>query len=62
MSGTKLSHDVIAGAFGIAPAMAAEIMFINDDACARAETPEHRFARVRAWVVSDLAPPPSAPS
>lgn len=51
-------RDQVAQAFGIAPAMAAEIEFINDrDYCWAPETPEQRFARVRAWAAKQLAPP-----
>lgn len=42
--------------FGIAPALAAEIMFENDEAGSywREETPEHRWQRVRAWVEGQI--------
>jgi len=41
--------------FGISQAMAAEIMFINDDDFSFAnETPERRFARVRRWIEEQL--------
>lgn len=43
--------------FGIAPAMAAEIMYENDEgSVARGiETPEDRFQRIRAWVVKNIS-------
>lgn len=44
----------VAGTFGIAEAMAAEIVFENDEAGAYKETPEARFDRVRRWVASQL--------
>ncbi len=45
----------IAAAFGIAPAMAAEIAHENDGASPqRDETPEQRYERVRRWVVEHL--------
>lgn len=45
----------IAGLFGIAPAMAAEIVFMNDEAIGwKTETPEERFARMRGWVNSQI--------
>jgi hypothetical protein len=46
----------IAAEFGIAWAMAAEIMFENDaDWWTRHETPEQCFARMRKWVVEHIA-------
>ncbi len=45
-------RDMVAGLFGIAPALAAEIMFQNDDWSY--ETSEHRFARMRAWINTAL--------
>lgn len=45
----------IAELFGIAPAMAAEIMYINDyEEGFRNETPEQRWVRVRAWVEEQI--------
>ena len=41
--------------FGIAPAMAAEIVYMNDEWCAR-ETPEQRWERMRHWVVEQIVP------
>lgn len=38
----------------IAPALAAEIMFFNDDAGGWSETPEQRWSRMRAWVVEQI--------
>jgi hypothetical protein len=53
----QTDRDAISAAFNIAPSMAAEIMFVNDDDFAyHDETPEKRYARVRAWVVSKLDP------
>lgn len=50
--------------FGIAPSMAAEIAYINDE-CGRQvwsqsgpETPEERFTRVRAWVIENIVEQP----
>ena len=40
----------IGNAFGIARSMAAEIEFMNDDWGYKAETPEERWTRMRAWV------------
>ena len=36
--------------FGIATALAAEIVFMNDEAEWRPETPEERWTRMRKWV------------
>ena len=44
----------VAAFFGIAGAMAAEIAYQNDDATPCSETPEQRFVRMRAWVVSQI--------
>ena len=46
-------YEAIATAFGISEAMAREIMFMNDEDGWR-ETPEERFARMRAWIVSQI--------
>jgi len=42
--------------FGIAPALAAEIMFVNDEAAFRVETPEQRWSRMRGWVDQQIGP------
>lgn len=48
-------RDTLGKTFGIAPSMAAEIMFINDDDFSyRDESPAERFHRVRAWVAENL--------
>jgi hypothetical protein len=44
----------VADAFGIAHAMACEIVCENDEASWRAETPEQRFERMRAWIASQI--------
>lgn len=45
--------DGVADAFGIAPALAREIVFENDDdfGFTVGETPEQRFERIRKWLV-----------
>lgn len=43
-------RDAVAKLFGIAPALAAEIVYMNDEAEWHAETPEQRFARMRKWI------------
>ncbi|MGR4897482.1 hypothetical protein ACIPR8_19760 [Stenotrophomonas sp. LARHCG68] len=47
-------RDAVAQAFGIAPAMVAEIVFMNDEASWNAETPEARWGRMREWVGSQI--------
>lgn len=44
----------IAAHFDCAEALAAEIVFENDDAGRMSETPEERWIRVHAWVVENL--------
>jgi len=46
--------DQVATAFGIAPAMAQEIVYMNDEMGSHRETPETRFARMRAWIKSEI--------
>ena len=48
--------EAIAKTFGIAPAMAREIEFENDDdfSYVGKETDEQRFERVRKWIVSQI--------
>ena len=46
--------DRVSKAFNIAPAMAREIVFMNDEAGAYNETPEQRWVRIRAWAGSNL--------
>lgn len=46
----------VADAFGIAYQMASEIVWMNDEAGPRRETPEQRFARVRAWIIGQIRP------
>ena len=48
-------RELVAARFGIAPALAAEIAYENDEAHYYSETPEHRFLRVRAWVVEQIS-------
>ena len=46
--------EIAARLFGIARCMAAEIVYINDEAGRSDETPEARWKRVRAWVEDQL--------
>lgn len=47
-------HEAVAAKFGVSHAMACELMYLNDELGPRSETPEERFARMRAWVVTQL--------
>lgn len=47
-------REGVAEAFGIAPALAAEIVFMNDEGSWNAETPEQRWVRMREWVESNI--------
>lgn len=47
-------REDVAKAFGIAPALAAEIVFMNDEGSWNAETPEERWVRMREWVESNI--------
>lgn len=54
MSGIDVEdRDRVARVFGIAPALAAEIVYMNDEATYN-ETPEQRFSRMRHWIESEL--------
>ena len=46
----------VADAFGIADALSREVVYMNDEHGAFNETPEKRFARVRAWVAKQIKP------
>lgn len=50
------NYDDVGNAFGIAPALAAEIAFLNDDDFRwnNTETPATRWQRMRAWVDAHL--------
>ena len=56
--GEDANAENIAGEFGIAHALAAEIMYLNDEGSYR-ETPEQRFARMHKWVVSLIGANPA---
>lgn len=47
-------YKYIANTFGIARAMAQEIMYMNDEYCHYNETPEHRWQRMRDWIASEI--------
>ena len=47
--------EAVAQHFGIAPAMAAELVYLNDECSpVLGETPEERWTRMRAWVVEHI--------
>lgn len=46
-------RETVSGAFRIAPAMAAEVVFESDE-CGWNETPEQRWQRMRKWVDSQI--------
>ncbi|WP_186113894.1 hypothetical protein [Burkholderia gladioli] len=48
-------RESVSAAFNIAPALAAEIVFENDEAFWHDETPEHRWQRMRQWVEQNIA-------
>jgi hypothetical protein len=47
-------REEVAQAFGIAPALAAEIVFMNDEGSWDKETPEQRWKRMRKWVEENI--------
>lgn len=49
-------YDQVAAAFDIAPQLAQEIVWENDEAWG-SETPEHRWERMRKWVASKVIGP-----
>lgn len=51
--------DSIATAFNIAPALAKEVMWENDESY-YGETPEQRWKRMREWAVSNLKKVPAS--
>ena len=48
--------EEVASAFGIAPCLAQEVVYENDEAAFRQETPQERWTRVRAWVAKQIKP------
>ena len=62
-------REAIADTFGIAGAMAAEIMFMNDEGGRHSETRRQRWERMRCWAINALTsdmptaePPQPSPS
>jgi hypothetical protein len=48
------NRDHVAALFGVAPALIAEVTYMNDESAWHAETPEARFERMRRWIESEL--------
>ena len=48
-------RETVANTFGIAPALAAEIMWMNDE-WNLWESGEERFRRMRAWILEQIKP------
>lgn len=58
MSGIDLEEpSSAASVFGIATALAAEIVYMNDEGSWKKETPEARYSRMRQWVASQIRDP-----
>ena len=51
----------VADAFNIAPSMAREIVYVNDEEGSYNETPEQRFDRIRRWILQEIIPDEAAP-
>jgi hypothetical protein len=52
-------HDKLGAMFNVAPLLAREVMFQNDDDFGYArveETPEQRWTRMRAWAADQIKP------
>lgn len=47
-------REGVAKAFGIAPALAAEIMYTNDEDWHQTSTPERRWSYMRNWIASNI--------
>lgn len=47
-------HEAVAAKFGIAHALACEVMYMNDEGTLRSETPEQRFDRMRLWIKNTI--------
>ena len=43
-------REKVAGVFGVAESLVAEIVFMNDEGDFTNETPQGRFARMRRWI------------
>lgn len=52
--------EAVAKTFGIADALAREIVYVNDEAGDWRETPQERWSRVRRWVANQITPSESS--
>jgi hypothetical protein len=52
----------VAGVFNIADCLAREVVYMNDEGSHQHETPEARWLRMRAWVVSNIRSPAVKPA
>jgi hypothetical protein len=50
----EVDSGAVSKAFGIAPAMAREIMYENDEGSLYDETPEQRWTRIRNWALEQV--------
>lgn len=48
--------ETVAGTFGLAEAMAREIVYVNDECGRFDETPEQRWQRMRSWIAAQIRP------
>ena len=46
--------ELVAAKFGVAEALAREIVYMNDEGSLRIESPEDRFHRMRRWIVNNI--------
>lgn len=56
---SKLDPDEperVASTFGVAEALAREVVFENDEGCYVTETPEARYMRMRRWIEANIQP------
>lgn len=54
-----LDAERLTGLLDAAPSLLREIAYLNDEEGPSRETPEARFVRIRAWIVSQLREEPS---
>lgn len=48
--------EKVAAVFGIAPALAMEVVYMNDERCFG--TPENRYAEMKGWIEANILPAP----
>lgn len=49
-----VDRDIASARLNIAPAMVAEVMFMNDEGSWKAESPTERWTRMRGWVAEHI--------